>query len=112
MVTKLDHGDVIQDNDGGCPYTPPNGFVGIDSYEFVVNDSNGNSDTVTVTIDVKQTNIPSLIIPGGTEVIMIRGENRTVKIVSSDCRREHFSNCTGVETDSEHVLEGFDFGNN
>jgi gliding motility-associated-like protein len=47
------HGDLILQTDGSFTYTPASGYVGIDSFTYVLSDSFGNSDTATVTITVK-----------------------------------------------------------
>ncbi|WP_251555126.1 Ig-like domain-containing protein, partial [Neobacillus muris] len=47
------HGTVEVSEDGSWTYTPSNGYVGEDSFMIVVTDSHGGTDTITVTVKVK-----------------------------------------------------------
>lgn len=103
--TEPDNGSLAQSSDGSFIYTPNEGFVGEDSYDYIVTDDNGGTAEATVTITVKTFSVPPMIIPGGGDVIIIGGDG-VVKGTSSDCKL-NFSNCTGVDT-----VSGInDFGN-
>ena len=45
-------GTVVVNPDGTVTYTPPVGFMGVDTFTYTVDDGNGGQDTATVTIDV------------------------------------------------------------
>jgi hypothetical protein len=64
-VTQPAHGRVI--NAGGTvTYEPNDGFVGTDTFQYTVRDSNGGTDTATVTVTVERppSETPSLIAVG------------------------------------------------
>jgi hypothetical protein len=46
------HGTVVRKSDGTLVYTPAAGFVGIDTFTYTIVDSDGLSDTTTVTVTV------------------------------------------------------------
>jgi hypothetical protein len=46
------HGTLTLTNNGGFTYTPTNGFCGIDTFTYQVNDGVGNSSPTTVTLEV------------------------------------------------------------
>ena len=50
------NGSVSLNNDGTVTYTPDDGFVGKDSFEYHISDGNGGTDTASVHIDVKDVN--------------------------------------------------------
>ncbi|MHC4835709.1 MAG: tandem-95 repeat protein, partial [Planctomycetota bacterium] len=50
-------GTVVLNDDGSFTYTPPAGGAGVDSFSYYVSDGYDNSNTVTVTVNVK--GIPS-----------------------------------------------------
>ncbi len=45
-------GMITLNPDGSVTYTPPAGFVGTDSFTYIVSDENGATDTATVTVEV------------------------------------------------------------
>uniref|UniRef100_UPI00203C2021 Ig-like domain-containing protein n=1 Tax=Neobacillus muris TaxID=2941334 RepID=UPI00203C2021 len=47
------HGTVEVSEDGSWTYTPNEGYVGEDSFTIVVTDNHGGTDTITVTVKVK-----------------------------------------------------------
>ena len=55
-ATSANGGDVTMNPDGSFTYTPPapapNAFIGDDTFSYTVEDSDANSETVTVTIQV------------------------------------------------------------
>ncbi len=57
-VTPPTNGLVTINPDGSYIYIPDSGFSGIDSFVYEINDSFGNTDTATVTIDVRPDNGP------------------------------------------------------
>lgn len=94
--TDPEFGSLSQREDGSFVYTPNNGFIGMDSYEYTIVDENGGTSDATVYITVKSFSVPPMIIPGGGDVIIIGGGG-IVNGTSSDCKF-NFSNCTGVDT--------------
>jgi len=51
-------GTVTVNADGSFSYTPPTGYVGIDTFTYTIIDTPGLTDTATVTIDVRDPNNP------------------------------------------------------
>ncbi|MGI9542869.1 MAG: Ig-like domain-containing protein [Cyclobacteriaceae bacterium] len=51
-------GVVVVNADGSFSYNPAAGFVGLDTYTYVIDDGNGGTDTATVTITVIDLNDP------------------------------------------------------
>ena len=51
--TTANGGTVTVNPDGTFDYTPAPGFIGVDSFDYVVEDLNGETDTATVTINVQ-----------------------------------------------------------
>jgi hypothetical protein len=51
-ATSTEGGTVADNGDGTFEYTPPADFCGVDSFNYVVIDSNGQTDSATVTVDV------------------------------------------------------------
>jgi len=56
LVTDPVHGTVELKNDGSFVYIPSNEFIGTDSFTYKANDGLTDSNTVTVTLTVKQSN--------------------------------------------------------
>ena len=52
LVGNVSHGVLNFNNDGSFTYTPAAGYVGSDSFSYVLNDGAENSQPTTVTIDV------------------------------------------------------------
>ena len=51
-TTEPEHGTVEINEDGTVTYTPEEGFEGIDTFEYVVEDEDGNRETALVTVVV------------------------------------------------------------
>ncbi len=51
-VNQPSNGTVIDNGDGTVTYTPDPGFVGVDSFTYLISDNRGGSDTGTVTVTV------------------------------------------------------------
>ncbi len=51
-LTDPANGTVTLDGNGGYTYTPSNGFVGTDEFDYVACDNGGLCDTATVTIEI------------------------------------------------------------
>jgi hypothetical protein len=54
-------------SNGSFSYTPANNYVGTDSFTYVANDGEGNSNTATVTITVNDTIPPDTLITFGPD---------------------------------------------
>ena len=54
---SANNGIISANTDGSFSYSPPTGFVGVDTFTYTIFDGEGGSDTATVTIDV--TDIPN-----------------------------------------------------
>ncbi len=50
--TAPTNGNVTDNGDGTMTYTPAPGFIGTDTFDYVISDGNGGTDTATVTVDV------------------------------------------------------------
>ena len=57
-ITTTSGGTVVVNPDGSYEYTPASGFSGEDTFEYTVADENGNTDTATVSIEVRDLNGP------------------------------------------------------
>jgi uncharacterized repeat protein (TIGR01451 family) len=60
LVTSAAHGNVVLNADGSFTYTPNPGFACTDSFTYKANDGSLDSNTVTVTINVVDTQGPSI----------------------------------------------------
>ncbi len=58
-------GQVTITANGDFTYTPPTGFSGNDSFDYIVEDGNGNSDTATAIFTVKIYNDPPVLVNNG-----------------------------------------------
>ena len=74
------HGTVQVNADGSITYTPDEGFVGTDTFDYEIVDENGLTGraTVTVTVNARDLWIPNVITPNGD------GRNDTWEIVGSE----------------------------
>ena len=59
-VSNGAHGTTQLNSDGTITYTPAPGFYGTDTYTYVIDDSQGNTDSATVTVTVLSVNDPPL----------------------------------------------------
>ena len=58
---KPEHGTVVNNGDGTVTYTPNSGFIGVDSFDYTVEDNDGAvSNVATVTVTVAPTATASL----------------------------------------------------
>lgn len=60
------HGSVVLAADGSFTYTPVDGYVGADSFTYLVRASNGTSDQGTATITVRAPYVPPIVDPTPT----------------------------------------------
>jgi RHS repeat-associated protein len=56
ITDSVDHGTLSLFPDGHFSYTPEAGFIGTDTFVYLVGDGHGNTDSATVTIQVFNTN--------------------------------------------------------
>ncbi len=54
LVSSVSNGTLVFNDDGSFTYTPNDGFVGNDSFSFIANDGELDSNTASVVIDVTQ----------------------------------------------------------
>ncbi len=61
-------GSLTLNADGTQTYTPAPGFVGVDVFVYTITDGSGGTDSATVTINVKETDVepPTILITGVT----------------------------------------------
>ena len=52
-VTDPEGGTATRNGDDTITYTPDAGFVGVDAFEYTISDSNGNTDTGSVSVTVR-----------------------------------------------------------
>ncbi len=57
-VSSPENGTLVLSSDGSFIYTPNKGFVGVDSFTYVVHDGYGNSSPVTVMLTVNPVVLP------------------------------------------------------
>jgi gliding motility-associated-like protein len=67
IVEQPSNGRVTVNADGSITYTPDEGFLGEDTFEYEITDENGLTDTaiVTVTVLPRELFIPNVITPNG-----------------------------------------------
>ncbi len=53
LISDLSHGELILQQNGTFTYTPDSNFVGEDTFQYVANDGQDDSNVATVTIDVQ-----------------------------------------------------------
>lgn len=58
-ATSVEGGTVVDNGDGTFGYTPPAGFCGLDTFDYAVVDSNGQTDSATVSVNVVCDESPS-----------------------------------------------------
>lgn len=58
LIEDASNGTVTFGEDGSYSYTPDDGFNGVDTFDYQVDDGNGGTDSATVTIEVE----PELIV--------------------------------------------------
>ena len=83
--TSVNGGTVSVNADGSFNYTPVSGFIGQDAFTYTITDSNGGTDTATVTIDV--TGTPSTGVPEATDDLfqaVKNSNNQTFNIGTND----------------------------
>ena len=76
LVSDVSNGTLIFNNDGTFTYVPENDFIGNDSFTYSVEDSNGATDTATVTItviDVPNT-LPVVTLNGAASINLLVGQ--------------------------------------
>lgn len=56
--TQPANGSVVVNTDGSFTYTPNNGFIGIDTFTYIIIDGSNLTDTATVTIETRDPNAP------------------------------------------------------
>jgi autotransporter-associated beta strand protein/VCBS repeat-containing protein len=67
VVTQGTNGSVTNNNDGTVTYTPNGNFNGTDSYTYTIQDSDGATDTATVSITINPVNdAPSVTVDNGS----------------------------------------------
>jgi len=76
-------------------YTPALGFVGFDSFEYVVTDNNGHTDTAIVSVQVEAASIPVLEIVA-TNAIQAEGDSGTKAFTFTVSRSGNISGTNSV----------------
>jgi hypothetical protein len=69
LVTNAANGNVVLNADGSFTYTPNPGFACLDSFTYMANDGAADSNVVTVTINIVDTQGPSLTASVGVPVL-------------------------------------------
>ncbi len=57
LISRPQHGTLTLRNDGSFGYLPTANYVGLDQFSYVANDSQSDSATATVTIDVRSSTV-------------------------------------------------------
>src|SRR5690606_38386077 len=73
LVTEPSHGTVVLNADGSFTYTPNEGYVGTDSFQYVANDGELDSEIATVAIEVQETTVESTVIANNETYIITAG---------------------------------------
>lgn len=87
LVESTAHGMLALKADGSFTYTPANDYVGQDQFTYNASDENLNSPPATVTIQVRDTSIPSVdwVLPVATgKVYEVTFETVNLKATASD----------------------------
>jgi outer membrane protein OmpA-like peptidoglycan-associated protein len=74
------HGSVV--DNGVLTYTPDTGYVGVDTFTYVITDGNGHEDTATVTITINDPNAPPT--PQDDSATTIDGQPVTIAVLGND----------------------------
>jgi len=69
LQTLPTHGNLHFNPDGSFTYTPDPGYSGLDSFTYLVHDSDAYSNVAAVTIDVRLDNEPPVAVPDEYQVI-------------------------------------------
>jgi len=80
-LTAPSNGTVLQNTDGTVTYTPNAGFTGVDTFQYVIRDGNGDASTATVTITVVANNLPEAVNDTDTTPI---GTPVTTNVLGND----------------------------
>lgn len=62
VISQPTAGSVVFQTHGAFSYTPPNGFTGVATFTYVVNDGTADSNVATVTITVTESNEPPVAV--------------------------------------------------
>jgi VCBS repeat-containing protein len=62
LISDVANGTLDLNDDGTFTYTPDPGFIGVDSFTYVANDDGLDSNVATVTITVRDVNVPPVAI--------------------------------------------------
>ena len=99
--TSSQGGQVVLNSDGSLSYTPPAGFVGTDTFSYMVTDGGLNSDPALVSIEVSAANTNTLYVYDIRFESAWRGWlQRAVFEIRSD------SNHDGQGSAADHVAAG------
>ena len=80
LIAAAAHGTVVIQSNGSYTYTPTAGYVGADSFTYVVNDGVVDSDTATVALAV--TNTPPRA--AGDEFVLSHGQTLSGNLLAND----------------------------
>jgi hypothetical protein len=69
LTSPASHGSAALNADGSFTYTPNAGFAGIDSFSYKANDGHADSNIVTVTIHVLDTQPPDIVASVSTSTL-------------------------------------------
>ncbi|MEM7128643.1 MAG: Ig-like domain-containing protein [Chloroflexota bacterium] len=83
-ASTLNNGSIVVNADESVAYTPANGFTGLDTFSYTINDGNGESDIGTVTVSVQEVLPSSLIGPLLQDITKVTaGEDHTCALTDS-----------------------------
>jgi VCBS repeat-containing protein len=103
LMSATQHGTVSLSGDGSFTYTPDADYVGTDSFTYKANDGAADSNTVTVTITVKETGSPGGGGVGGNTIIQEEpGVTKIDKLLDADGKFNQ--EVTALSDDNQAIL--------
>ena len=109
-VTSFDQsstqGTVNVDPDGLFTYSPPPNFCGVDSFDYTITDSNGDTDTATVRVDVVDTTDPEITTCPSPPADLSANSNCQAALPDLTGGVSAMDNCTTTPTISQEPLAG------
>jgi len=95
------NGDLVDNDNGTLTYTPPAGFIGVDTFDYKSTDGQAESNSATVTVLVDDENSPPQIISGSISF--------TKKVIDDSVDETHFVVAADFTGDSEIDVVATDF---
>ncbi|EDX87629.1 PKD domain protein [Synechococcus sp. PCC 7335] len=100
--TTSNNSTIVDNADGTLTYTPAAGFIGTDTFNYVITDANGDISVATVTVEVKETidNQPLAVADSATTEQDVAVVLNAVDLLSNDDLGDAPTTITAVDTAS------------